>query len=99
MAPLAGALGVALFVACLPLFRYYRVRASYVVFSLLVMGAPLASGRLESMNRYVLTAFPVFLVLGALVVRYPLLQPVLTMTFVMLLSLSAVRFASYYWVG
>lgn len=93
-----GLVALALFAAALPLMVRLRIRISYLAFAVLSIAAPLATGRPDSMNRYILAAFPIFFVMGHFSSRFVALRP-LGAIFVALIALSAVRFASYYWVG
>jgi hypothetical protein len=95
----AGLLGVIVLVIAFALMLRYRFRASYLVFAALAGFTPLETGRLESMNRYIIAAFPVFLVTGVVVQRYPALRLPLVAACLAGLFLSAVRFANYNWAG
>lgn len=46
------------------LLNYKKVRLSYSLFSLLVIIAPTLTSTLSSMPRYILAAFPIFIILG-----------------------------------
>lgn len=59
------------------LIFWKKIRMSYLIFSLLAIIAPTLTGTLSSMPRYILVAFPVFIMLGSLenkLVRFLLLS-------------------------
>jgi Gpi18-like mannosyltransferase len=59
-----------MFVCCLVLLIYgvwkKHIRFSYIIFSLLAIVGPTLTGTLSSMPRYVLAAFPIFIVFGSI---------------------------------
>jgi hypothetical protein len=96
---IAGLVGISFFVASLGGMLYYRIRASYIVFSVLAVAASLPLGRLDSLNRYILYAFPMFIVLALLAERWPQARTPWLVLSLGLLYLSVVRFATGYWAG
>jgi hypothetical protein len=95
----AGLAAILLFAALLPLMFIMRVRLSYIVFSALTVLSPLFTGRLLGSNRFVLAAFPMFIVLALLGERYPALRAPWIVASLTLLQVSAVRFATYHVTG
>lgn len=79
------------------LIFWKKIRMSYLIFSLLAIIAPTLTGTLSSMPRYVITAFPVFIMLGSLenkLVRFLLLSVSL-----ILLTVLTVLFTQGYFVA
>jgi Gpi18-like mannosyltransferase len=95
----AGLLGLMVFVPLFLLMLWYRMRPSYIVYSALAGFSSLTLGRLESVNRYIIAAFPMFLVIGLLVQMEPRARwPLVTLCLVLFFA-SAVRFSTYNWAG
>lgn len=94
-----GLIGLVVFVVLFALMLWFRLRWSYIVFAALAGFTPLLVGRLDSVNRYIITAFPIFFVLGLCVERYPQMKVPLISVCLGFLFLSAARFASYHWAG
>lgn len=94
-----GLIALVVFVVLFALMLWFRLRWSYIVFAALAGFAPLLTGRLLSVNRFIILAFPIFLVLGLCVERYPQLKVPLISVSLGFLFLSAVRFASFHWAG
>ena len=80
------------------ILAYKKIRPSYLIYSLLVLLLPLAGGNLVSMNRYVLAAFPVFMILGFWG-KIKWVDELITITFILLLGLFTAMFVNGYWVG
>jgi Gpi18-like mannosyltransferase len=95
----AGLAGLLIFLVLFALMLRYRLRWSYVIFAALAGFSPLEVGRLESMNRYIIAAFPIFMVIGIVVGKYPRTRAPLICGCLALFFLSAVRFATYNWAG
>ncbi len=95
----AGFAGLFVFLLLFALMLRYRLRWSYVVFAALAGFSPLEVGRLESINRYIIAAFPIFMVIGIVVGKYPRTRAPLIAGCLALFFLSAVRFATYNWAG
>ena len=76
----------------------WRLRFSYTAFALLVLLVPYAAANLDSMGRYVIVAFPVFIQVARLLRGGLMTQMALTVS-ALLLALCTVLFANWYWVG
>jgi Gpi18-like mannosyltransferase len=94
-----GAMAVGVFIVIFALMLWLRLRPSYTAFAALAGFSPLLIGRLDSMSRYIIVAFPIFLVLGMVTERWPQLKLPLVVVFLALFYLLAVRFATYNWAG
>lgn len=68
----------------------------YVIFGTLI---PLASGTLQSMNRYVLILFPLFIVLAVFSKRYIWFHYFYIMVMPMLLAMHLIQFVHFAWAG
>ncbi|MEO8456431.1 MAG: hypothetical protein ABI559_01340 [Chloroflexota bacterium] len=95
----AGLLGLLVFVPLFLLMLWYRMRPSYIVYSALAAFSSLTLGRLESVNRYIIAAFPMFLVIGLVVQKEPRARWPLAFLCLVLFFASAVRFSTYNWAG
>jgi hypothetical protein len=95
----AGLAGLVVFLVLFALMLRYRLRWSYIVFAALAGFTPLEVGRLESINRYIIAAFPIFMVIGIVVGNYPRTRAPIIAGCLLLFFLSAIRFATYNWAG
>lgn len=91
--------GIAFFLLTFAGMLYYRIRASYIVFTLPAVFAALPVGRIDSMNRYILYGFPMFIVMALVAQRWPYLRTPWVCVSLAVLYLSAVRFATNEWAG
>lgn len=82
---------VALFLA------YKKVKLEWLVFSLLIILLPTLSGTLASMPRYILIAFPIYLIPAF--IKDPKIKIVLLAISSALLAISTAFFAQGYWVA
>ncbi|MEK7166703.1 MAG: mannosyltransferase family protein [Patescibacteria group bacterium] len=73
------------------------VRISYLIFSWLVLFVPLLTGTLSSLPRYVLLAFPIYIVLGK--IKSNVLFSIVVFIFTLLLIYLTSRFISGRWVA
>lgn len=90
--------GILIFFIFILIFGAKKIRLSYLIYSLLVLIFPLAGGNLVSMNRFVLAAFPVFMIL-AFLGKKKWINELITVVFLLLLGLFTVMFVNGYWVG
>lgn len=74
-----------------------KVRISYLIFSWFVLLVPTLTGTFSSMPRYVLTAFPIFIVLGLIKSKW--IKIFLLFIFCCLLSVLTVLFTRGHWVS
>jgi len=76
---------------------FKKIRASYLIFAFLSILIPSLTGTLSSMPRYVLMAFPIFIVLGML--KSKLAKIVLLSFFAVLLIVLIILFTNGHWVS
>ena len=76
---------------------YKKVKTEWLVFSFLAVLTPTLTGTLTSMPRYILVAFPIFIVLG--LIKSTLFKILILTIFVMLLLISTTLFTQGYWVA
>lgn len=79
------------------MFGFKKVRLSYTLFSLLAITLPTLTGTFSSMPRYVLAAFPIFIILAF--TRSALLKVILLISFFLLQIILTVLFTRGYWVS
>ncbi|MDP2656664.1 MAG: mannosyltransferase family protein [bacterium] len=80
------------------IIAWFVLPKPYALFATLLLIIPLLSGRLQSMPRYALSAFPLFLVYARLS-RHPLVFSALVILCTFALALFSIMFVSYYWVA
>ncbi len=76
---------------------FQKIRPSYLIFSFLAVITPTLSGTFSSMPRYILVAFPIFMLLGLIESR--LIKIVLLALSAFLLSIFTILFTTGYWIG
>lgn len=81
----------------LAILAFYKTRKSWAVFALFSVIIPTLSGTFSSMPRYVLVAFPTFLVLAQ--IKNKLLEFLIILVFSILLFVSVILFTRGYWVA
>ncbi len=74
-----------------------KIRLSYLIFSLLTILVPTLTGTFSSMPRYILVAFPLFIVLG--LIKNKWVKIALLIIFIVLLSFYTVLFTRGHWVS
>ncbi len=74
-----------------------KVRLSYLVYSWFAVIIPSLTGTLSSMPRYVLTAFPIFIVLGSIRNRFIKISLLFFSTVILIIT--AILFTRGYWVS
>lgn len=77
---------------------WFFIPRSYALFATFMLIIPLLSGRLQSMPRYMMGAFPLFLLYGKLS-KHPAVFSALSIIFTLFLSLFAIMFVASYWVA
>ncbi len=82
-------------VICL-IISFYKLRLSYRIYFLLSLLLPLFSGTLVAMPRYVLTIFPLFLIL--VMIKSELVIKTAVIFSILLLSAYSILFINSYWV-
>lgn len=90
--------GLLLIFLAIILFNIKKIPAKYIIYSFLVLLFPLVGGNLLSMNRFVLIAFPVFIIL-AINSKNKYVDEVISISMTMLLAMFTVMFVNGYWVG
>ncbi len=86
-----------LIVLALLVVAWKRVNRQWVIFSLLAVLTPTLTGSLASMPRYVLIAFPIFIVLAQIQSNY--IKILITIIFIALLAISTTFFTRGYWIA
>jgi len=94
--PAEFALIVGFAILSLVLLRRHPAEASYVLASLVLI---LASGSLLSVARYLVTAFPVFFVIGDALKRWPMLDVAYSLAGIASLVYLTARFVAFGWVA
>jgi len=77
---------------------FTRMRASYMVWTALLMIIYICGSSLEGVPRYLSIAFPLFLILGQITARFPSLTPPLLGGSVALLTIGAILSAAGFWI-
>ncbi len=80
------------------ILAWFFIPKPYALFATFMLLIPLLSGRLQSMPRYMLGAFPLFLLYGKLS-KHPAIFSILSILFTLFLSLFAIMFVGSYWVA
>ena len=75
-----------------------RIRASYLVFSAILIAIYLCGNSLEGIPRYLSVVFPLFIILGLLATKHEWTFEPLLASSVMLLALCTILFANGYWM-
>lgn len=78
------------------IFSFYKLRPSYTIFYALGLILPTLSGTLIAMPRYLLTIFPIFILLG--MIENEVLQKVGVILSILLLAVYSMLFMGWYWV-
>ncbi|MDO8571391.1 MAG: hypothetical protein Q7R79_01815 [bacterium] len=87
----------ALFVIAV-IITWFKMPTPYALFATLLLLIPLMSGRLQSIPRYMLSAFPVFFSL-ALLTKKQLPAMITFVIFTLFLSLFTVMFVHFHWIA
>lgn len=88
---------LSLFFIGLSLLAFRRLRLSYSIFSFLTLFTPTLTGTFSSMPRYILSAFPLFILLGT--IKSIPVKRVLVIVSVILISINTILFTRGYWVS
>ncbi len=87
-----------LFAIYLLLLAYkHKIRTSYLIFSWLAILVPTFTGTLSSMPRYILTAFPLFILLGTISGKYK--KSILLIISILLMVIFTAFFTHGFWVA
>lgn len=86
-----------IFALTLLLIGFKKIKIEWLIFSLIAVLVPTLTGTLASMPRYVLVAFPIFIVLGS--IKSTFLKILILAIFVMLLFVSTILFTQGYWIA
>jgi Gpi18-like mannosyltransferase len=84
-------------IACFFAFKF-KIRKSYFIYLLLGTIVPILTGSLESMPRYILVLFPMYIVFVNLIKKYNFFNYYL-ITSVLLLSFFTTLIVNYFWVS
>ena len=76
---------------------FKKVRSEWLVFSLLAVLVPTLTGTLASMPRYILVAFPIYIILAA--IKNTMIKSMILIIFLFLLIISTIFFTQGYWVA
>lgn len=79
------------------IFSFYKLRPAYSIFYAFGLFLPIFSGTLIAMPRYMLTIFPIFILLGLIENEY--LQKISSLVFILLLAAYSMLFMGWYWVS
>lgn len=78
---------------------YVWKKFTYALYTILGVLIPLASGTWQSMNRYVLILFPIFIVVAFFGKRYVWIHYFYTIVMPMLLAMHIIQFVHFAWAG
>jgi len=81
------------------IFVWKRIRKSYALYMGLTLAAPLATGTLMSINRYVLVLFPFYILTAVWAEKNPKFERVYILVSLLLLALYTTLFVNNYWAG
>jgi len=77
--------------------EYKKVRVQWLTFSFLAVLTPTLTGTLASMPRYILIAFPVYIVLAH--IKSDLIKSVILFFFIVTLVIATALFTRGYWIA
>ena len=77
-------------------FSFYKLKPSYTIFYALGLILPTFSGTLIAMPRYMLTIFPIYILLG--LIENEILQKIGSLIFILLLAAYSMLFMGWFWV-
>ena len=86
-----------IFVLVLLVLAYKKVRGQWLIFSFVSVILPTLSGTLISMPRYILVAFPIYIVLAH--IKSNTIKTVILFIFFVMLVISTIIFTRGYWVA
>ena len=89
---------VTLFFVALLILASKQLRASYKIYSIILLALPIISGNLMSMTRHVIMIFPSFIIM-ALLTEKKSLNKILIIFYIAFLILFTTLFVNNYWVG
>ena len=90
-------LGITVLILTLLVLSYRRVKTEWLIFSFLAVLMPTFTGTLASMPRYVLIAFPVYILLAS--IKSLIIKILIVIVFSVLLIITTVLFTQGYWVA
>jgi len=90
-------LGITISILTLLVLSYRRVKTEWLIFSFLAVLMPTFTGTLASMPRYVLIAFPVYILLAS--IKSLIIKILIVIVFSVLLIITTVLFTQGYWVA
>ncbi len=76
-----------------------KIRFSYFAYALLVIILPQLTGQTMSLTRYLSISFPHFILLGILSRKKPLIGWIISLIFILLLSIFSLNVYNWYWIG
>ena len=90
-------LGMTVLILTLLVLSYRRVKTEWLIFSFLAVLMPTFTGTLASIPRYVLIAFPVYILLAS--IKSLIIKILIVIVFSVLLIITTVLFTQGYWVA
>jgi len=81
------------------IFIWKKIRKSYALYMGLTLAAPLITGTLMSINRYVLVLFPFYILMAVWAERKPKYEKIYILTSILLFALYTTLFVNNYWAG
>lgn len=86
-----------IFALSLLLIAYKKVKIEWLIFSVMAVITPTLTGTFASMPRYILIAFPIFIVLGS--IKNVAVKIFILIIFLVLLTVATIFFSQGYWVA
>ncbi len=90
---------ILVFVILSIIYIWKRISKPYALYMGLTLIPPLATGTLMSINRYVLTLFPLYILTALWAEKNPTFEKIYTITAILLLALYTTLFVNNYWGG
>ncbi len=87
----------AVFILIVIFFVFKRMKTSYGLYMLATVAVAISSGTLMSIGRYILTLFPIYILLASIKNDY--LQKAWIFLSILLLAMNIILFANNYWAG
>lgn len=81
------------------IISYKKIKRSHFIYTAIVLLAPLSTGTLTSMPRYVLAAFPIFILIGKFLSKKEKLRIIVWGAFLLLQLALIVMFVNGYWTA
>jgi Gpi18-like mannosyltransferase len=75
-----------------------KLRASYILYAILLIAIPLSTGNTTSMARFLSASFPHFLLFGIIANKHIYFRYILAVVFILLMIVCTIKFINWYWV-